>query len=315
MAGGALEGGGEAEHLWNKYRGLSAAPLRGFGRDDRVVGWREDFELDLAGFAVAGFDGVDEAGADVGREGEAVGEDEDGTRGFVRARGCGEVELEEGFGCGEFDYFSIADGSATLRGGVSVGLPEAVVAAAAEFGEAFFECVGEIEGWGGFFFLCRFFCCALGFGFGCDFFRGDGGALHRLELDVALLDREEGVDAGGFRQREDAGDDFVDGVPANGAAAVEAGDGAAACVEKAEVVVDFGGGGDGGARVASLIFLLDGDGGREAVHEVDVGLLDALEELTRVGGEGFDVAALAFGIDGIKGQRGFAGARDTRDDC
>ena len=44
------------------------------------------------------------------------------------------------------------------------------------------------------------------------------------------------------------------------------------------------------------------------------GLLDALEELPRVGGEGFDVAALAFGVDGVKGKRAFAGAGDAGDD-
>ena len=51
-------------------------------------------ELDFAGLAVAGLDGVDDAGADVGREGEAVDEDEDGL---------GEVEREEGLGGGELD--------------------------------------------------------------------------------------------------------------------------------------------------------------------------------------------------------------------
>ena len=69
------------------------------------------------------------------------------------------------------------------------------------------------------------------------------------------------------------------------AAAVETRDGSAAGVEKAEVVVDFGGSGDGGAWVAGLVFLLDGDGGGEAVHVVDVGLFDALEKLAGVGGE------------------------------
>ena len=63
-------------------------------------------ELDFAGFAVAGFDGVDDAGAGVGADGEAVDEDEDGL---------GEVEFEEGFGGGELDdlaglFGSSADG-------------------------------------------------------------------------------------------------------------------------------------------------------------------------------------------------------------
>ena len=46
---------------------------------------------------------------------------------------------------------------------------------------------------------------------------------------------------------------------------------------------------------------------------IDVGFLDALEELARVGGEGFDVAALAFGVDGVEGEGGFARAGDTAD--
>ena len=98
------------------------------------------------------------------------------------------------------------------------------------------------------------------------------------------------------------------------AAAVQAGDGAAAGVEEAEVVVDFGCGGDGGARIARGVLLLDGDGGGEAVDEVDVGLLDALEELAGVGGERFDVAALAFGVDGVEGERGLARTRDAGHD-
>src|SRR6266481_3546258 len=42
--------------------------------------------------------------------------------------------------------------------------------------------------------------------------------------------------------------------------------------------------------------------------------LDLVEELARVGGEGFDVAALALGINGVKGEGGFAGAGKAGDD-
>src|SRR6201990_2719114 len=95
---------------------------------------------------------------------------------------------------------------------------------------------------------------------------------------------------------------------------MEAGDGAAAGGEETEVVVDLGCGGDGGAWVASLVFLFDRNGRGQAVHVVDVGFFDALEELAGVGGEGFDVAALAFGVDGVEGERGFARAGDSTDD-
>ncbi len=63
VAGGALECGGESEVL-------------GFGF---AFAWH-GVELDFAGFAVAGFDGVDDSGADFGSDGEAVDEDEDGLR-------------------------------------------------------------------------------------------------------------------------------------------------------------------------------------------------------------------------------------------
>ena len=85
-------------------------------------------------------------------------------------------------------------------------------------------------------------------------------------------------------------------------------------VEQAEVVVDFGDGADGGAGAAGGGLLLDGDGGGEAVDGVDVGALHLVEELAGVGGEGFDVAALAFGVDGVEGERGFAGAGEAGDD-
>ncbi len=95
---------------------------------------------------------------------------------------------------------------------------------------------------------------------------------------------------------------------------MKAGYSPAAGVEEAEVVVDLGGSGYGGAGVAGLVLLLDRNGGSQSVHVVDVGLFDALEELAGVGGEGFDVAALAFGVDGVEGERGFAGAADPADD-
>ena len=47
--------------------------------------------------------------------------------------------------------------------------------------------------------------------------------------------------------------------------------------------------------------------------KLNVGLLDALEELAGVGGEGLDVAALALGVDGVEGERGLAGAADATD--
>ena len=43
------------------------------------------------------------------------------------------------------------------------------------------------------------------------------------------------------------------------------------------------------------------------------GPLHLIEELARVGRERFHVAALAFGVDGVEGERGFAGAAEAGD--
>jgi hypothetical protein len=50
------------------------------------------------------------------------------------------------------------------------------------------------------------------------------------------------------------------------------------------------------------------------VDGVHLRLVHALEELAGVGGEGLDVAALAFGVDGVEGEGGFAGAAEAGDD-
>ncbi len=51
-------------------------------------------EDDFAGFAVADFDGIDQALVEVGRDRDAVHQDEDGLR---------EIDIEQRFGRGEFE--------------------------------------------------------------------------------------------------------------------------------------------------------------------------------------------------------------------
>ena len=84
--------------------------------------------------------------------------------------------------------------------------------------------------------------------------------------------------------------------------------------EQAQVVVDLGDGPDRRARVARRGLLLDGDRGRQALDQVDVGLLHLLEELARVRRQRLDVAALPFGVDGVEGERRLARPRQARDD-
>ena len=78
--------------------------------------------------------------------------------------------------------------------------------------------------------------------------------------------------------------------------------------QQPHVVVDLGDGADGRARIFRGGLLLDRDRRRQPVDLVDVGLLHHLQELARIGRQRFDVAALALGIDGVEGERGFAGA-------
>src|SRR6185369_9398413 len=73
--------------------------------------------------------------------------------------------------------------------------------------------------------------------------------------------------------------------------------------EQAEIIVDFGDGGDGRARIAARRLLLDRDGGREAVDMLDVRLLHHLQELAGVGAKALDVAALTLRVDGVEGER------------
>ena len=162
-----------------------------------------------------------------------------------------------------------------------------------------------------------------------------GGVLDRVELAVdahplearllplgellpvlALAASDDGgeeVVAAAFGQRHHAVDHLADLLRFDR----EAGGGrirnADAGPEQAQIIVDFGDGGDRRARVAAGGLLLDRDGGREAVDMLDVRLLHHLEELARVGGQTLDVAALAFGVDGVEGEARLARAAEAGD--
>ena len=75
--------------------------------------------------------------------------------------------------------------------------------------------------------------------------------------------------------------------------------------QQPQIVVDFGDRADRGARVPAGRLLLDRNRGAEPVDLLDIGLLHHLEELARIGREALDITALAFGIDGVEGERGF----------
>lgn len=84
--------------------------------------------------------------------------------------------------------------------------------------------------------------------------------------------------------------------------------------EQSQIVVDFGGGAHRGTRIAATDFLLDGDGGREALDIVALWLVHTSQELTGVGRKALHITALTFGIEGVEGERGFARAGESGDD-
>ena len=139
------------------------------------------------------------------------------------------------------------------------------------------------------------------------FLRRGGGIVSQREA----IENKEAAACGHL---QNAIGDFVDGVFADFVAAADAKGASGAGEEQAQIIVNFGGGGDGGARIARGIFLADGDGRGDAGDFVHVGLLDAIEELAGVGGKRFDVAALAFGVERVEGEAGLARAGDAGDD-
>ena len=121
-------------------------------------------------------------------------------------------------------------------------------------------------------------------------------------------------DAASRRQRQDLVDHLVDGLADDGQVADRAVRDADPGVEQAQVVVNLRDGANGGSWIVTGAFLLDGDGWRQAFDQIHVRFVQALEELARIGGQRLDVAALAFGIEGVKGQGRLTAARESGDD-
>jgi len=117
-----------------------------------------------------------------------------------------------------------------------------------------------------------------------------------------------------FWQRQDLVDHLTDGLRFQRRVMVRAAWCADPRVEQAQVIVDLGDGADGGARVVRCRLLFDRNGRRKPFDGVHVGLFHHRKELSGVGRERFDVAALAFGIERVERQRRLAGAGEAGDD-
>ena len=137
------------------------------------------------------------------------------------------------------------------------------------------------------------------------------------ELDVLALaaadDRREDLEAGALLERHHPVDDLLGGLALDRGVADRAVRAAGPCVEQAQVVVDLGDGADGRARVLARGLLVDRDGRREALDEVDVRLVHLTEELARVRRQRLDVAALALGEDRVEGEARLARAGQARE--
>ena len=148
---------------------------------------------------------------------------------------------------------------------------------------------------------------------------GEAARAQRLQLllELALAaadDRRQHVDARVLRIRHHQIDDAIERLRGDLAAAVRAVRHADVGEEQAQVVVDLGDGADRRARVRAGRLLLDGDRRRQALDQIDVGLLHLLEKLPRVGRQRLDVAPLAFGVQRVEGERRLARSRQAGDD-
>jgi len=67
--------------------------------------------------------------------------------------------------------------------------------------------------------------------------------------------------------------------------------------------MDFGNGADRGTRVVRGGFLLNRNGRRQTFDMIQIRLFHYRQKLTRVGGQRFNIAPLAFSKNGVKRQR------------
>ena len=105
-----------------------------------------------------------------------------------------------------------------------------------------------------------------------------------------------------FGQLQNGVDHLAHGLRLKRQVVIRAVRGASACKQQAQVVVNFGHGAYGGARVVAGGFLFDGNSGRQALNQIDIRLVHQLQKLTRISRQAFDIPALTLGIQGVKGQ-------------
>ena len=103
-------------------------------------------------------------------------------------------------------------------------------------------------------------------------------------------------------------DNLLDSLPRYGFAAVRAMGVADTRVQKTEIIIDFCYRAHRRTRIFGAALLIYGDSRGKPLNEIHVRFVHLPEELAGIGGEGFYIAPLAFGINCIKGQRRLPGA-------
>ncbi len=144
--------------------------------------------------------------------------------------------------------------------------------------------------------------------------RGQVGQKRVVGAFPASHDGGQHLEARALGELEDAIDDLLGRLAGDHRTVVGTVRHADAGEQQAQVVVDLGDRPDGGAGIARGALLVDRDGRRQPLDEVDVGLVHLTEELTGVGRQRLDVAPLAFGVDGVERQRRLARAGQARED-
>ena len=85
-------------------------------------------------------------------------------------------------------------------------------------------------------------------------------------------------------------------------------------VEESEIVENFSDRADGRPGVGTCALLLDGNGRRQALDRIYIGLVHLVEKHACIHRERLDVAALTFRVDGVKCERRLPRTRNSGND-
>ena len=143
------------------------------------------------------------------------------------------------------------------------------------------------------------------------------GELGEQPLVLALPaphDRRQHLEPGALGELEHPVDDLLRRLPGDDLPAVRAVRHADPGVQEPQVVVDLGDRAHRRPGVPRRRLLVDRDRGREALDEVDVGLVHLAEELPGVRRQRLDVPALPLGVDRVERERRLPRARQAGED-